>query len=91
VLDRRSRAKPIRRAFQPFSNHLHKLISTGLVKQERWPIVCRANYWAIDSLLGYLIDECSANVTATILAGDHNSFGKWDGAPRDLHDVNSSR
>jgi hypothetical protein len=38
------------------------------------PVARRANYWAIDSLLGYLIDECCADAgSAKILASKWNS------------------
>jgi DNA-binding transcriptional ArsR family regulator len=42
------------------SHHLHRLISTGLVTQERQvtTLICRANYPAMDSLVSFLVDEC---------------------------------
>jgi len=42
------------------SHHLHRLILTGLVTQERQvtTLICRANYPAMDSLVGFLVDEC---------------------------------
>ena len=44
------------------SHHLHRLILTGLVTQERQAttLICRAHYPAMDALLGYLADECCA-------------------------------
>ena len=46
------------------SHHLHRLILTGLVRQERQAttLICRANYVAMDALLGFLADECCADV-----------------------------
>ncbi len=42
------------------SHHLHRLILTGLVTQERQvtTLICRANYPAMNSLVGFLVDEC---------------------------------
>lgn len=42
------------------SHHLHRLIGTGLVTQERQAttLICRANYPAMDGLLGFLSNEC---------------------------------
>ena len=50
-------------AASTLSHHLDRLIWTGLVTQERqaMTLICRANFRAIDSLLGYLIDECCAD------------------------------
>jgi DNA-binding transcriptional ArsR family regulator len=47
-------------AASTLSHHLHRLITTGLVTQERQAttLICRANYPAMNSLLGYLVDEC---------------------------------
>ena len=47
-------------AASTLSHHLHRLILTGLVTQERQAttLICRANYAAMDSLVGYLVDEC---------------------------------
>jgi ArsR family transcriptional regulator len=58
------------------SHHLCGLISTGLVTQEReaTTIICRANNRAIESLLGYLIDECCVDAaSAKTLAGARHS------------------
>ena len=47
-------------AASTLSHHLHRLIMTELVTQERQgtTLICRANYPAMNSLLGYLVDEC---------------------------------
>jgi ArsR family transcriptional regulator, arsenate/arsenite/antimonite-responsive transcriptional repressor len=47
-------------AASTLSHHLHRLILTGLVTQERQmtTLICRANYPAMDSLVGFLVDEC---------------------------------
>ena len=44
------------------SHHLHRLITTGLVTQERraTTLISRANYTAMDALMGFLADECCA-------------------------------
>lgn len=45
------------------SHHCRKLIEAGLVTQERHgtTLICRANYKAMASLIGYLSDECCAD------------------------------
>lgn len=45
------------------SHHLKRLVDTGLVSQERQAttLLCRANYPAMQSLIGYLADECCAD------------------------------
>jgi DNA-binding transcriptional ArsR family regulator len=50
-------------AASTLSHHLHRLILTGLVTQERQAttLICRANYAAMDRLLGFLADECCAD------------------------------
>jgi ArsR family transcriptional regulator len=50
-------------AASTLSHHLHRLILTGLVTQERrsTTLICRANYPAMDRLLGFLADECCAD------------------------------
>src|SRR5882724_2270802 len=50
-------------AASTLSHHLHRLILTGLVSQERQAttLICRANYVAMDALLGFLADECCAD------------------------------
>ena len=53
----------LRLAASTLSHHLHRLILTGLVTQERQAttLICRANYPAMDSLIGFLVDECCAD------------------------------
>jgi ArsR family transcriptional regulator, arsenate/arsenite/antimonite-responsive transcriptional repressor len=50
----------LRIAASTLSHHLHRLILTGLVTQERQAttLICRANYPAMNSLVGFLVDEC---------------------------------
>jgi ArsR family transcriptional regulator, arsenate/arsenite/antimonite-responsive transcriptional repressor len=50
-------------AASTLSHHLHRLILTGLVTQERQgtTLICRANYPAMRGLLGFLADECCAD------------------------------
>lgn len=45
------------------SHHCKKLVDAGLVTQERsgTTLICRANYKAMSSLIGYLADECCAD------------------------------
>lgn len=52
-------------AASTLSHHLHRLILTGLVTQERQAttLICRANYIAMDALLGFLTEECCADAT----------------------------
>jgi ArsR family transcriptional regulator len=47
-------------AASTLSHHLHRLILTGLVTQERQAttLICRANYPAMNGLVGFLVDEC---------------------------------
>lgn len=50
-------------AASTLSHHLHRLILTGLVSQERegTTLRCRANYPAMRRLIGFLSDECCAD------------------------------
>src|SRR5690349_24405950 len=50
-------------AASTLSHHLHRLILTGLVTQERQAttLICRANYPAMNGLIGFLVDECCAD------------------------------
>jgi DNA-binding transcriptional ArsR family regulator len=50
-------------AASTLSHHLHRLILTGLVTQERQvtTLICRANYPAMNGLVGFLVDECCAD------------------------------
>jgi ArsR family transcriptional regulator len=52
-------------AASTLSHHLHRLILTGLVSQERQAttLICRANYPGMNALIGYLADECCADAT----------------------------
>jgi len=47
-------------AASTLSHHLHRLILVGLVTQERQmtTLICRANYAAMNGLVGFLVDEC---------------------------------
>jgi len=47
-------------AASTLSHHLHRLILTGLVTQERQvtTLICRANYPVMDGLVGFLVSEC---------------------------------
>ena len=42
------------------SHHLHRLISVGLVDQERQgtTLICRANYKTMERVVAYLTEEC---------------------------------
>ena len=53
-------------AASTLSHHLHRLILTGLVTQERQAttLVCRANYVVMDVLLAFLVDECCADAAS---------------------------
>ncbi|TGQ46664.1 MULTISPECIES: metalloregulator ArsR/SmtB family transcription factor [unclassified Mesorhizobium] len=50
-------------AASTLSHHLHRLILTGLVTQERQAttLICRANYPIMQDLIGFLADECCAD------------------------------
>src|SRR5215218_11060056 len=49
------------------SHHLHRLILTGLVTQERQAttLICRANYPVMRDLLGFLTEECCVESTCS--------------------------
>ena len=53
------------------SHHLHRLILTGLVTQERQAttLICRANYPAMNGLIGFLVDECCVDATCAAAEG----------------------
>lgn len=53
-------------AASTLSHHLHRLILTGLVTQERQAttLICRANYEVMGDLLGFLTDECCTDAPA---------------------------
>lgn len=50
-------------AASTLSHHLKRLVDAGLVTQERQAttLICRANYSAMNALLGFLADECCAD------------------------------
>ncbi|MBH0236390.1 ArsR/SmtB family transcription factor [Methylobrevis albus] len=52
-------------AASTLSHHLHRLVATGLVTQERQAttLICRAHYPSMNTLIGYLADECCADQT----------------------------
>ncbi|MFU0505781.1 ArsR/SmtB family transcription factor [Pseudaminobacter sp. NGMCC 1.201702] len=52
-------------AASTLSHHLKRLVDTGLVTQERQAttLICRAHYPAMQSLIGFLADECCADGT----------------------------
>jgi ArsR family transcriptional regulator len=54
-------------AASTLSHHLHRLILTGLVSQERQgtTLICRAIYPAMDNLVGFLVDECCADAACS--------------------------
>lgn len=47
-------------AASTLSHHVRHLRDAGLISQERQAttLICRANYPAMDALVGYLVDEC---------------------------------
>ena len=54
------------------SHHLHRLILTGLVTQERQitTLICRANYPAMDGLVAFLVDECCVDAKCKATGGE---------------------
>jgi ArsR family transcriptional regulator len=46
------------------SHHIRRLVDVGLVSQERQAttLICRASYDEMNGLIGYLSDECCADV-----------------------------
>lgn len=54
------------------SHHLHRLILTGLVTQERQAttLICRASYPAMDALLGFMTKECCADAGCGVASGE---------------------
>jgi len=54
-------------AASTLSHHLHRLILTGLVTQDRQAttLICRANYQAMDALVGFLVAECCAEAACS--------------------------
>ena len=59
-------------AASTLSHHLHRLILTGLVTQERQvtTLICRAHYPAMSSLVGFLVDECCVDAGCGAREGD---------------------
>jgi ArsR family transcriptional regulator, arsenate/arsenite/antimonite-responsive transcriptional repressor len=59
-------------AASTLSHHLHRLILTGLVTQERQvtTLICRAHYPAMDSLVGFLVDECCVDAGRAVRESD---------------------
>jgi ArsR family transcriptional regulator len=57
-------------AASTLSHHLQKLIQVGLVSQERQSttLICRANYKEMELLVGFLVDECCADMVKTSAA-----------------------
>lgn len=53
-------------AASTLSHHLRKLIEVHLVSQQRQAttLICRANYPAMNTLIGYLADECCVDADA---------------------------
>ncbi len=49
------------------SHHCKRLIETGLVSQQRraTTLICRAEYPAMQALIGYLADECCTEAGPT--------------------------
>lgn len=54
------------------SHHLHRLILTGLVTQERQAttLICRANYPAMNGLVDFLVDECCVDAPCANQQGE---------------------
>jgi ArsR family transcriptional regulator len=54
------------------SHHCRRLIDTGLVSQERQAttLICRAHFPAMNALIGYLADECCADMTCAPVANE---------------------
>jgi len=59
-------------AASTLSHHLHRLILAGLVTQERQAttLICRANYPAMNTLIGFLVDECCADEKCAAQGGE---------------------
>ncbi|MDR3494032.1 MAG: metalloregulator ArsR/SmtB family transcription factor [Ancalomicrobiaceae bacterium] len=59
-------------AASTLSHHLHRLILTGLVSQERQTttLICRANYPAMNNLVGFLVDECCVDAGCSASEAD---------------------
>ena len=59
-------------AASTLSHHLHRLILTELVTQERQSttLICRANYLTMNSLVGFLVDECCVDAPRATRDGE---------------------
>ena len=59
-------------AASTLSHHLKRLIEAGLVTQERQAttLVCRAHYPAMNTLIGFLADECCVDAGRAEEAAD---------------------
>jgi ArsR family transcriptional regulator, arsenate/arsenite/antimonite-responsive transcriptional repressor len=59
-------------AASTLSHQLHRLILTGLVTQERrvTTLICRANYPAMNDLVGFLVDECCVDAECATTQSD---------------------
>jgi DNA-binding transcriptional ArsR family regulator len=54
-------------AASTLSHHLKSLLIVGLIRQERQSttLICKANYDAMKSLVGFLVAECCADSTCS--------------------------
>jgi ArsR family transcriptional regulator, arsenate/arsenite/antimonite-responsive transcriptional repressor len=61
-------------AASTLSHHVKRLVDTGLVTQERQAttLICRAHYPAMQSLIGFLADECCADGTCPPTPQQHS-------------------
>lgn len=61
-------------AASTLSHHIKKLVDVGLLTQERQAttLICRANYPAMNALIGFLADECCADANATCESGSED-------------------
>jgi len=57
------------------SHHVKKLVEVNLVSQERQAtsLICRANYTSMNGLIGYLADECCADMTGCAGEAEENA------------------
>jgi ArsR family transcriptional regulator, arsenate/arsenite/antimonite-responsive transcriptional repressor len=61
----------MRIAGSTLSHHLHRLILTDLVTQERQAttLICRASYPVMQELIGFLVNECCADAACAPAEG----------------------
>src|SRR5688500_10734359 len=59
-------------AASTLSHHIKRLVEVNLVSQERQAttLICRANYTAMNGLIGYLSDECCADEAGCAATAD---------------------